>query len=127
MTHPIRAKPAPTKKCIPGMSGRTDLMDDTTVDLDDEDDDEGRDVAKVARMVAYMDDPIAPVSSVMEPTAPRRAPDCPGEERLAKRACKAGIDTVLFCFAKGYLLGKKRKGKKKSKLRSVPFHQQGIM
>ena len=110
ITHPIRAKLAPTKKCIPGMSGRTDLMDDATVDFDDD----GRDMAKVAKMVAYMEEPIAPVSSVMELTAPSSAPDCPGEERLASRACKAGIDTVGgFVLFRERIFGRKKKKNKK--------------
>jgi hypothetical protein len=107
MTHPISENPAPTKKCIPGMSGRTDLMVDATVD------DGGMVVAKVARMVAYIEEPIAPVSSVMEPTAPSRAPDCPGGARLASRACKAGIDTVGFVSRKDIWEKKETKERKK--------------
>ena len=49
-------------------------------------DEGGVSVAKVARTSAYSLEPIAPVSSDMEPTAPSKAPVWLGGARLANRA-----------------------------------------
>ena len=53
----------------------------------------GVSVAKVDRTHAYHVDPMAPVSSVMDPMAPNRAPDWLGGTRFASSACNAGTAT----------------------------------
>eukprot|EP00536_Pseudo-nitzschia_multiseries_P006588 jgi/Psemu1/304265/fgenesh1_kg.143_\ len=53
-----------------------------------------KDDANVASNVAYMEEPMAPVNSDNEPTAPSRAPDSPGGAKFASSACNAGIATT---------------------------------
>jgi hypothetical protein len=50
-------------------------------------------VANVANNVAYIDEPIAPVNSFKEPTAPNNAPASPYGAKFANNACIAGIAT----------------------------------
>mmetsp|Transcript_15755 Transcript_15755/g.32662 ORF Transcript_15755/g.32662 Transcript_15755/m.32662 type:complete len:165 (+) Transcript_15755:140-634(+) len=90
MAQPIKQKLAPTKKCIPGIPGR---CDDSTNDCCFASSLDKEAVAKVANSDAYMEEPIAPVNSDREPTAPNKAPASPGGAKFASKACNAGIAT----------------------------------
>ena len=69
MAQDNKENPDPAKKCIPGSGGKTFLAVFSQAVLG------VSEVAKVARSPAYKVLLIAPVSSVMLPTAPSRAPD----------------------------------------------------
>ena len=74
-------------KCIPGISGSNDLAVEAIVVVG------GVSVAKVDKTHAYHVEPMAPVSSVIDPMAPNRAPDWLGGTRFANSACNAGTAT----------------------------------
>mmetsp|Transcript_1707 Transcript_1707/g.4506 ORF Transcript_1707/g.4506 Transcript_1707/m.4506 type:complete len:220 (-) Transcript_1707:1495-2154(-) len=93
MAQPITQKLAPTKKCIPGTFGNMDNRNDDGASASSPPFEDTKEDANVDNSVAYIEEPIAPVNSVSEPTAPSRAPDSPGGARLASSACNAGIAT----------------------------------
>lgn len=80
-------KQAPTTKCIPWIWGNIAVKAEAILEVG------VASVANVANTAAYIVEPIAPVSSVMEPTAPSKAPDWLGGARLANNACSAGTAT----------------------------------
>ena len=69
-------------------------------------------VANVANNVAYIDEPIAPVSSFNEPTAPNNAPASPSGAKLANNACIAGIATP---YSMQYVVLETEKGRTKKR------------
>ena len=73
--HAATSIAAPTKKSIPGSGSG------------------GASAVKAARTAAYSVEPMAPVSSVRAPSAPRSAPRSPGGAMLVRRAWRAGMQT----------------------------------